>query len=106
MTCYVERVLLFYRTLPQTRARTGPADRRLAEDLERRGVPLQLVEGALCLAVLRRLQRPPEAPPLPPIRSLHYILPVLDELQDQAPLEDGYFVYLQSKLRRLTNTGS
>jgi hypothetical protein len=106
MTVYAERVLRFYRNLPQTQPRTGPADRRLAEDLERRGIPLQLVEGALCLAVLRRLQRPPEATPLPPIRSLHYILPVLDELQEQAPLDDGYLAYLHSKLRRLTNTGS
>jgi len=106
MTPYVERVLHLYRNLPHIRPRTGPADRCLAEDLERRGIPLPLVEGALCLAVLRRLQRPPEAFPLPPIRSLHYILPVLDELQDQAPLKDGYLGYLHSKLRRLTNTGS
>lgn len=105
MTPYVERVLHLYRTLPQTRARTGPADRRLAEDLERRGVPVQLVEAALCLAALRRSQRPPEAAPLPPIRSLHYILPVLDELQ-RAPLEEGYLAYLHDRLRRLLHTAS
>jgi hypothetical protein len=105
MTPYVERVLHVYRALPQTRARTGPGDRRLAEDLERRGVPLQLVEAALGLAALRRLQRPPQAPPLPPIRSLHYILPVLDELKS-SPLEDGYLAYLHDRLRRLLNTVS
>ena len=105
MTPYVERVLHLYRALPQTRARTGPADRRLAEDLERRGVPLQLVEGALCLAALRRLQRPPEATPLPPIRSLHYILPILGELQNSPP-EDGYLAYLHDRLRRLARSGS
>jgi len=105
MTPYVERVLRFYRALPQTTARTGPADRHLAEDLERRGVPVDLVEAALCLAALRRLQRSPEAPPLPPIRSLHYILPVLDELQS-SPLEDGYLAYLQDRLRSLSYTAS
>lgn len=105
MTPYVERVLHAYRALPQTRARTGSGDRRLAEDLERRGVPIQLVEAALCLAALRRLQRPPQAPPLTPIRSLHYILPVLDELQG-SPLEEGYLAYLQDRFRRLLNTGS
>jgi hypothetical protein len=105
MTPYVERVLHLYRVLPQTTARTGPGDRRLAEDLERRGVPLQLVEAALCLAALRRLHRPLEAPPLPPIRSLHYVLPLLDELQSSA-LEDGYLAYLNDRLRRLLNTGS
>jgi hypothetical protein len=105
MTPYAERVLHLYRALPQTRARTGPADRRLAEDLQRRGVPIQLVEAALSLAALRRLQRPPEAPPLPPIRSLHYILPLLDELQG-APLEEGYLAYLHDRLRRLLRTVS
>jgi hypothetical protein len=106
MTPYVERILRFYRTLPQTTARTGPADRHLAEDLERQGVPLKLVEAALCLAALRRLQRPAEALPLPPIRSLHYILPILDELQHSPPLEDGYLDYLHDRLRRLADTGS
>ena len=106
MTPYVQRVLHFYRTLPQTRGRGGTGDRLLAEDLERRGVPLKLVEAALCLAALRRLQRPPEALPLPPIRSLHYILPILDELYDAQPLDDGYLDYLHDRLRRLANTGS
>ncbi len=105
MTPYVERVLSFYRALPQTRARTGPADRRLAEQLERQGVPLQLVEAALCLAALRRLQRPREAAPLAPIRSLHYVLPILDELQG-APPEPGYLAYLHDRLRRLSRTAS
>jgi hypothetical protein len=105
MTPYVQHVLHIYRALPHTRARTGPGDRHLAEDLERRGVPVQLVEAALCLAALRRLQRPPEAPPLPPIRSLHYMLPILDELQ-RSPLEEGYIAYLNDRLRRLTQTGS
>lgn len=105
MTPYVERVLHLYRALPQTRARTGPADRRLAEQLERRGVPLELVEAALCLAALRRLQRSPQAQPLPPIRSLHYVLPILDELNDSPP-EDGYLAYLHYRLRHLAHTGS
>jgi hypothetical protein len=105
MTPYVERVLRFYRALPQTTARTGPADRHLAEDLEQRGIPVDLVEAALCLVALRRLQRSPEAPPLPPIRSLHYILPVLEELQG-SPLEDGYLAYLHDRLRRHSQTAS
>jgi hypothetical protein len=105
MTAYVQRVLHLYRTLPQTCGRVGPADRRLAQDLERRAVPLQLVEAALCLAALRRLQRPPQAPSLPPIRSLHYILPILDELQD-SPLEQAYLAYLRDRLQSLADTGS
>lgn len=105
MTPYVQRVLHVYRTLPQTRGRGGPNDRRLAENLERKGVPLKLVEAALCLAALRRLQRPTEALPLPPIRSLHYILPILDELQDSPP-DEGYIGYLHARLRSLADTAS
>lgn len=105
MTPYVERVLHLYRALPQTRARTGPSDRRLAEELERRGVPLELVEAALCLAALRRLQRPPEAPPLNPIRSLHYVLPILDELKHSPP-DKGYLLYLHDQLQHLSRTVS
>ena len=102
MTPYVERVLHLYRALPQTRPRTGPADRRLAEDLERRGIPLKLVEAALALAALRRLRRPQEAQPLPPIRSLHYLLPILDEL-NHPNSEEGYPLYLRRELQRLLN---
>lgn len=100
MTPYVERVLYLYRALPQTRPRTGPADRRLAQDLERRGIPLKLVEAALALAALRRLRRPQEAQPLPPIRSLHYLLPILDELNHPSS-EEGYLLYLRRELQRL-----
>jgi hypothetical protein len=103
MTPYVERVLHLYRALPQTRSRTGPADRRLAEDLQRRGVTIELVEAALALAALRRLRRPPEASPLPPIRSLHYLLPILGELNDSKP-EQGYLLYLRRQLQTLLNT--
>jgi len=103
MTPYVERVLKLYRALPQTRPRTGPADRRLAEDLERRGIPLTLVEAALGLAALRRLRRPQQAHPLPPIRSLHYLLPILDELNDSKP-DEGYLLYLHQQLYRLLHT--
>lgn len=103
MNPYVERVLHLYRALPQTRPRTGTADRRLAEDLQRRGVTIELVEAALALAALRRLRRSPEASPLPPIRSLHYLLPILDELNDSNPEED-YLIYLRRQLQALLNT--
>jgi hypothetical protein len=101
MTPYVRRVLHCYRNLPTTRGRIGPSDRLFAQDLERRGAPLQLVEAALCLAALRRLQRPPDAPPLQPIRSLHYIQPILDEL-DNPPADPSYLAYLRDRLQRLS----
>jgi len=103
MTPYVDRVLHCYRTLPDTLGHVRHGDRQLACDLEQRAVPLALVEAALCLAALRRRLRPSTAPPLPPIRSLHYIQPILHELQ-LSPPDPDYLVYLHDRLRRLTHT--
>lgn len=46
------------------------------------------------LALRRRNARPPDADPLPPIRSLHYFLAVIDELP-AGPPPDGYLDYLR-----------
>jgi hypothetical protein len=46
------------------------------------------------LALARRNARPPDADPLPPIRSLHYFMPVIDELPPGPPPE-GYLDYLR-----------
>ena len=92
-----ERLLDLYCGLAQTAARRpSPADRRLAAELCRQGLAFDLLEGALLLAVARRNCRPPQAPPLPPIRSLAYFLPVLEELR-QAPPHPDYLQYLRSR---------
>src|SRR5215471_17015307 len=62
--------------------------------------PLRVVESAFLLASLRRLARPSDGPPLSPIRSLAYFLPVIDELLAH-PSPDNYLEYLRLKLRRL-----
>jgi len=93
---YVAAVLILYIDLPDTPLRPGPRDQWLARRLHEQGVPLSLVESALLLASLRRLIRPTGLPPLPPIRSLAYFQPVIDELQQQ-PLPDGYLHYLRLK---------
>jgi len=102
MTPYVRQVLDDYRRLPQATGRLRPSDRALAEDLQRQGIPLHCVQTALCLAALRRLYRPPDALPLPPIRSLHYIRPILDELL-LYPTDSHYLTYLQHRLRDFTH---
>ena len=95
---YVAGVLMLYVDLPDTPLRPGPADQWLARKLYDQGVPLSLVESALLLATLRRIVRPADLPPLPPIRSLAYFRPVIAELQLQ-PLPDGYLDYLRLKLQ-------
>ena len=97
---YVDRVLCLYRATPGTTGRSRPADRRLAANLQARGVPLALVEHALLLAAVRRNVRAPGATPLHPARSLHYFLPVIEELLAQ-PLDPAFATYLRATLHRL-----
>ena len=103
---YVGAVLDLYARLPGTRPRSTRHDRRLATSLYERGVPFSAVRTALLLAVARRtLLRPKDAPPLPPIGSLHYFVPVLDEVLATPP-EPGYADYLMTKLKPFLITPS
>lgn len=94
---FVETVLALYCKLPDTPHRHSRYDRRLATQLCQQNVPLPLIESAFLLATTRRLLRDPSYPPLSPIRSLHYFLPVIEELRDQ-PLSPSYIQYLRHKL--------
>jgi hypothetical protein len=97
---YVGRLLEAYRATPGTCGVVRRADRLVAVQLQRRGVPLSAVENALVLAATRRMIRPSSAAPLPPIRSLAYFLPVIDEVlaTDVSP---AYYEHVRNKLRRL-----
>lgn len=99
---YQRRLLDAWRLLPFT-AGTRPSrqDRALAYTLWRDRVPLPLLLLALRLATHRRLQRATALPPLLPVRSLHYILPVLHELQ---LAESDYLDYLEHSLPTLPST--
>jgi hypothetical protein len=95
-TAYVTAVLLLYTDLPETPRRASSYDKVVARSLFDKGVPLEVVESAMLLGCLRRCTRPPEALPLPRIRSLAYFSPVIDELQRQA-MPAGYTDYLRHK---------
>jgi len=97
---YVRAVLDAYRRCAVATGHVRTSDRRLAEQLYRRGVPLDTVTAVILLATARRLVRPPDAPPLGPARSLAYFVPVVDELV-ATPLPPGYRTHLASKLARL-----
>ncbi len=97
---YVRKLLALYRTTPGTQGRIRPADRRLAETLYQRGIPLERINAAFILAAARRTFRSPKDEPLQPIASLHYFLPVLQEIEAQ-PLDPGYVEYLKSRLAEI-----
>jgi len=95
---YVRGVLALYSGLPHTAAcRPSPLDRRLAEHLFDREIPLATVEAALLLAIARRAARARDLPPLPPVRSLAYFLPVVEELRLDLP-DPGYLAYLRARV--------
>lgn len=97
---YVQTVLQMYVALPETPARPRPQDRKLAQELRKRGIEVPIVEAALLLASVRRLARDSKAPKLSPVRSLHYFLPVIEEIRI-TPLEADYVDYLREKLTGL-----
>jgi hypothetical protein len=95
---YVRSIRDLFLRLPITANRFNPSDRLLALDLHRRAVPLDVVRAAFLLAAARKLARNPCAPIPLPVRSLHYFLPVIAEIQS-SPLSPRYLEYLESKLR-------
>jgi hypothetical protein len=94
---YTSALLAGYLELPDTPSRSRPNDRILAGQLYQRQIPLETVQHVFLLATARRHLRLPDAPPLQPIRSLYYFLPLIEELL-QAPLPNGCDQYLRRKL--------
>ena len=96
---YVRRILEPYRRTPGTTGIVRRNDRLLAADLYDRGVSPVIVENALLLAASRRIFRAPNAAVLQPIRSLHYLIPVIDEVR-QLHVSQDYFRYLRFRIDR------
>ena len=96
---YVQAVMDLYLKMPQTPDRARRSDRDLATQFHAQNISLPVIRAALLLATARRLAR---STPLPPIRSLHYFLPVIEEVRSQMP-PPSYIDYLDFKIRqRLT----
>lgn len=102
---YVTRVLALYLSLPATPTRWSRLDRQLAQHWHAQPLAWELIEATLLLAAARRSLRDPALPPLGPIRSLHYFLPVLAEVI-ATPLAPAYVQYLRHKLAACTPTPS
>jgi hypothetical protein len=94
---YIASVLNAYLNLPETPAKASYNDRQTAAMLHARSIPLFAVESALLIASMRRLGRSSSLPPLSPIRSLAYFLPVIQEILDN-PISDDYLQFLRMKI--------
>lgn len=91
--------------LPDTPYRLSRHDLRLVQQLWERQISPTTVETAFLLASVRRAARPPDATPLGPIRSLHYFLPLIEELVAN-PVPESYFTYLRSKVAMRPPSGT
>lgn len=96
---YRQSLVDLYLRLPDTPCRLSRYDLRLVRQLWEQQIPFTTVEIAFLLASVRRAARRPAAIPLGPIRSLHYFLPVIEELL-RTPLHHGdtYLAYLRRKV--------
>lgn len=101
---YRQTLIELYLRLPDTPRRLSRFDLRLVRQLWERQIPLTTVETAFLLASSRRAARRPDALPLGPIRSLHYFLPVIEELLAQ-PVPESYLTYLRNKVTLQPATG-
>ena len=97
LDAYRRALLDLYLRLPDTPRRLSRHDLRLVRQLWDRNTALEVVEAAFLLASARRAARRPDAMPLGPIRSLHYFLPVIEELLAH-PVPKSYVDYLRNKV--------
>ena len=101
---YAAAVIKLYLQLPETPLKPSANDRQTAESLRARRIDLKAVESALLLGTIRRLSRSSDMPPLSPIRSLAYFLPVIEEVLFN-PVPDDYLQYLRKKVGLLSCGG-
>lgn len=94
---YIREVLRLYVRTPTVLGRVRNADRILAGRLYDQGVPLYAIANAFIIGAARRVLHNGFSTPMPPVRSMHYFVPVLREVLDRPP---GYreIQLLQEKL--------
>ena len=78
--------------------RFGAAEIATARNLQRRGIPLAVVEDAMFLGASRKYMSWFEGNAREPIQSLAYFKDVIAEVQDK-PFPPGYSAYLRKKVR-------
>lgn len=102
---YVAAVRTLYLSLGCTKARFGPSDARKAQELERQGVPLEILEAAMLLGSCRKYSSWLDDRDSEPIGSLAYFGNIVAEIKQQ-PLPQGYKEYLRMKNVKLAEAWS
>lgn len=82
---YAAEVIRLYRSTPTVLGRVRQTDRNLALQFFDQGVPFYAVRNALLLGAARRVLHNGFSTPMPPVRSLHYFVPILREVLQRPP---------------------
>lgn len=97
---YVETVRACFLSLGCGSGKFGAAEVAEARGLQRRGIPLTVIEEAMLLGACRKYGSWFEGRSSEPIQSLRYFDQLIAEIQ-QEPLPAGYPGYLREKVRKL-----
>jgi len=97
---YVNSVRKLFTTLSCTNGRFGLSEERLAGDLERKGLPLQVIEDAILVGACRKYVSWLNSGPSAPIASLHYFEAIIEEVQER-PFPPGYREYMRGQAEKL-----
>lgn len=102
---YVASVRRLFMTLGCTSGRFGTTEERLAEDFERKGIPLGVIEDAMMVGVCRKYVSWLNNGPSAPIASLHYFDAIIEEVLER-PFPTGYREYMQMQVEKLARLHS
>jgi hypothetical protein len=100
---YVESVREYFLSLGCGSGKFGAAEAATARDLQRRGIPLALIEEAMLMGACRKYLSWFEGRALEPIQSLGYFEPLIAEVQGNS-LPPGYSAYLRKKVKQFAES--
>ncbi len=98
---YVDSVRKLFLALSCTSGSFGPAEERLAEDFEQKGIPLSVIEDAMMVGACRKYVSWLNSGPSAPIASLHYFDAIIEEVLER-PFPPGYRGYMRLQVEKLT----
>jgi hypothetical protein len=97
---YVEAIKSSFVTLGCTIGKFSSRDAQFAQDLQQRGIPLEIVQDALLMGAARKYISWLNGGAPQPIGSLVYFATLVSEIQER-PLPADYRGYLREKVARL-----
>ncbi len=100
---YVESVRECFLALSCTKGKFGAADVATARDLQKRGIPLAVIEEAMLMGACRKYMSWFEGRALEPIQSLAYFKQLIAEVQE-SPFPPGYSGYLRKKVKQFAES--